>query len=138
MTIRCFCRIYCWRDLVVLCSCSRDYCLTTYISISLSLSLHFTVQGVYFYFVKLCGSKNYPYLPYGRDFFLSTPPSHLSGNSSSKNVKHLPKFLDLYMPSDCSSCRKFIAEVMGCLASHTSKCHDSIPEEQMLFNCKPA
>ena len=21
----------------------------------------------------MCGSKNYPYLPYGRDFFLSTP-----------------------------------------------------------------
>ena len=45
----------------------------------------------------MCGSKNYPYLPYGRDFFLSTPP-HLSGNSSKKNVKHLPKFLDLYPP----------------------------------------
>ena len=45
----------------------------------------------------MCGSKNYPYLPYGRDFFLSTPP-HLSENSSKKNVKHLPKFLDLYPP----------------------------------------
>ena len=33
-------------------------------------------------FMVLCGSKNYPYLPHGRDFFLDPPPPHLSGNSS--------------------------------------------------------
>ena len=30
----------------------------------------------------MCSSRKYPYLPYGRDFFLISPTSHPSGNSS--------------------------------------------------------
>ena len=30
----------------------------------------------------MCGSKNYPYLPHGRDFSFDPPPPHLSGNTS--------------------------------------------------------
>ena len=35
------------------------------------------------FFYIMCGSKNYPYLPHGRDFSLDqSPPPHPSGNSS--------------------------------------------------------
>ena len=36
----------------------------------------------------MCGSKNYPYLPHGRDFSLDPPP-HLSGNSSQASYIYL-------------------------------------------------
>ena len=69
----------------------------------------------------MCGSKNYPYLPYKRDFFLSTPPPHLSGNSSLKNVIHLPKFLDLYPPGIsnpfCGGRLKFIQSLRVVITS---------------------
>ena len=39
----------------------------------------------------MCGSKNYPYLPHGRDFSLDPPPPTPSGNSSQASYI-LPKF----------------------------------------------
>ena len=35
----------------------------------------FTVLHVHLILITLCGSKNYPYLPHGRDFSLDSPTS---------------------------------------------------------------
>ena len=39
--------------------------------------------------IAMCCSKNYPHHPHGRDFSLTPPPPHLSGNSSQASYMYL-------------------------------------------------